>query len=55
MREVFSVHDTNVVNNFSPYLLEVTELIEAMGEEGFEGIRQSITRRHNTVAQYIVT
>ena len=32
MREVFSVHDTNVVNNFSPYLPEVTELNEAMGK-----------------------
>ena len=26
-----------------------------MRESGFEGIRQSITRRHNTVAQYIAT
>ena len=30
-------------------------LEEAMGEAGFEGIRKSITRRHNTVAQYIGT
>ena len=26
-----------------------------MGETGFEGIRKSVTRRKNTVAQYIVT
>ena len=26
-----------------------------MGEAGFEGIRKSVTRRKNTVAQYIVT
>ena len=26
-----------------------------MPEEGFEGIRKSITRRKNTVAQYIAT
>ena len=26
-----------------------------MGESGFEGIRKSITRRHNTVVQYIAT
>ena len=32
-----------------------TQLEEAMGEAGFEGIRKYITRRHNTVAQYIVT
>ena len=26
-----------------------------MGESGFEGISKSVTRRQNTVAQYIVT
>ena len=26
-----------------------------MGEAGFEGIRKSVTRRQNTVAQYIAT
>ena len=26
-----------------------------MGETGFEGIRKSVTRRQNTVAQYIAT
>ena len=30
-------------------------LQEAMVEVGFEGIKKSITRRQNTVAQYIVT
>ena len=30
-------------------------LAEAMGEAGFEGIRKLITRRQNTVAQYIAT
>ena len=31
------------------------QLEEAMGEAGFEGIRKSVTRRQNTVAQYIST
>ena len=30
-------------------------LAEALGEEGLEGMRKSITRRQNTVAQYIAT
>ena len=30
-------------------------LEEAMGEAGFEGIRKSVTRRQNRVAQYIAT
>ena len=30
-------------------------LEEAMGEIGFEGIRKSVTRRQNTVVQYIST
>ena len=30
-------------------------LREAMREVGFEGIRKAITRRQNTVAQYIAT
>ena len=30
-------------------------LEEAMGEAGFEGIRKSVTRTHNKVAQYIAT
>ena len=30
-------------------------LKEAMREEGFEGIRKAVTRRQNTVAQYIAT
>ena len=30
-------------------------LDEAMGETGFKGIRKSVTRRQNTVAQYIAT
>ena len=30
-------------------------LREAMQEAGFEDIRKAITRRHNTVAQYIAT
>ena len=36
-------------------LWEYPPLKEAMIEAGFEGIRQSITRRQNTVAQYIAT
>ena len=34
---------------------EYLPLVEAMGEAGFEGIRKSVTRRQNTVAQYIAT
>ena len=34
---------------------EYPPLTEAMGESGFEGIQKSVTRRQNTVAQYIVT
>ena len=30
-------------------------LEEALGEEGYEGIRNSVTRRQNTVVQYIAT
>ena len=30
-------------------------LKESMREAGFEGIRKAVTRRQNTVAQYIVT
>ena len=30
-------------------------LVKTMGETGFEGIIKSVTRRQNTVAQYIVT
>ena len=30
-------------------------LAEALGEAGLEGIRKSVTRRQNMVAQYIVT
>ena len=30
-------------------------LEEEMGGSGFEGIRKSVTRRHNTVARYIST
>ena len=30
-------------------------LKETLGEAGFEGIRKSVTRRQNTVAQYITT
>ena len=30
-------------------------LAEEMGEAGFEGIRKLVTRRQNTVAQYIAT
>ena len=30
-------------------------LAEAMGEAGFKGIRKSVTRRQNMVAQYIAT
>ena len=30
-------------------------LAEAMGEASFEGIRKTVTRRQNTVAQYIAT
>ena len=30
-------------------------MAKAMGEAGFEGIRDSVTRSHNTVAQYIAT
>ena len=30
-------------------------LAEALGEAGIEGIRKSVTRRQNKVAQYIVT
>ena len=30
-------------------------LAEALGEAGLEGIRKSVTRRQNKVAQYIVT
>ena len=29
------------------------QLEEAIGEAGFEGIRKSVMRRHNTVVQYI--
>ena len=32
---------------------EYSPLEEAMGEAGFEGISKSVTRRQNTVAQYI--
>ena len=34
---------------------EYPPLDEAMGEAGFDGIMMPITRRHNRVAQYIVT
>ena len=34
---------------------EYPPLAEALREAGFEGIRKSVTRRQNTVAQYIVT
>ena len=34
---------------------EYPPLAEAMGEADFEEIRKSVTRRQNTVAQYIVT
>ena len=34
---------------------EYPPLAEALGEAGFEDIRKSVTRRQNTVAQYIVT
>ena len=34
---------------------EYLPLEEARGEAGFEGIRKSVTRRKNTVVQYIVT
>ena len=34
---------------------EYPSLVEALGEAGFEGIRKSVTRRQNTVAQYIAT
>ena len=34
---------------------EYPPLAEAMEEAGFEGIRNSVTRRRNTVAQYIAT
>ena len=30
-------------------------LVEAMGDAGFEGIRKLVTRRQNTVTQYIAT
>ena len=30
-------------------------MAEAIGEAGFEGIRKSVKRRQNTVAQYIAT
>ena len=30
-------------------------LEEAMGKAGFEGIRKSVTRRQNTISQYIAT
>ena len=34
---------------------EYRPLAEALGEAGLEGIRKSVTRRKNTVAQYIAT
>ena len=34
---------------------EYPPLAEALGGAGFEGIRKSVTRRQNTVAQYIET
>ena len=34
---------------------EYPPLTESMGEAGFEGIRKLVTRRHNTVVQYIAT
>ena len=34
---------------------EYPPLLEAIVEAGFEGIRNLVTRRQNTVAQYIVT
>ena len=34
---------------------EYPTLAEAMGEAGFKGIKKYVTRRQNTVAQYIAT
>ena len=34
---------------------EYPPLAEALGEAGFEGIRKSVTRRQNTITQYIST
>ena len=37
------------------WIWEYPPLTETLGEAGFEGIRKSVTRRQNTVTQYILT